>query len=65
MKKLKVVLKRSSIGCNERQRSTLRSLGLTKLYKAVVHNDNDCIRGMIRKVSHLVEVTEIDSEEGT
>ncbi len=64
MRKLKVTLKRSGIGCTEDQRYTLRSLGLTKLHKTVIHKDNECIRGMIRKVSHLVEVVEIDSEEG-
>ncbi len=59
-KKLSITLKRSMIGCNEVQRVTLRTLGLKKREKTVVHQDNPAIRGMIAKVKHLVDVTEVD-----
>lgn len=54
--KLKVTLVRSGIGCTERLRATLRGLGLTRMLKSVVLDDTRPIRGMIRKVQHLVRV---------
>jgi large subunit ribosomal protein L30 len=54
--KLKVTLVRSGIGRPERQRRTLKGLGLTKLQRSVVLEDTAAIRGMIRKVQHLVRV---------
>jgi len=54
--KLKVTLTASPIGQNERQRQTLRGLGLTRVGKTVEVQDNPPIRGMIEKVSHLVRV---------
>ncbi len=59
MKKIQVTLKRSGIGRPQRQRDTLRGLGLTKLHKTVELNDTPAIRGMIQKVIHLVEFKEI------
>lgn len=56
---LKVTLRRSIIGRPEKHRRTVRSLGLTKLNKTVVLKDTPCIRGMIQKVPHLLEVKEI------
>lgn len=58
-KKLQITLKRSLIGRPESQRLTVKALGLHKLHQTVEHEDNAAIRGMINKVSHLVEVTEI------
>ncbi|WP_438348985.1 50S ribosomal protein L30 [Paenibacillus sp. FA6] len=60
MTKLQITLVRSLIGRPEDQRATVTTLGLKKLNKTVVHNDNPAIRGMINKVSHLVKVTEIE-----
>jgi large subunit ribosomal protein L30 len=54
--KIMITLKRSGIGRPERQRATLRGLGLTKLHKTVVLKDTPEIRGMLAKVIHLVEV---------
>jgi large subunit ribosomal protein L30 len=54
--KLKVTLVRSGIGRPQRQRLTLRGLGLTKMHKTVVLQDTPQIRGMITKVQHLVRV---------
>jgi large subunit ribosomal protein L30 len=58
-KKLRITLKRSLIGRPESQRATVQTLGLRKLHQSVEHEDNAAVRGMINKVSHLVEVEEI------
>ena len=54
--KLKVTLIRSGINRPADQKQTIRGLGLTKMNKSVVLVDTAAIRGMIRKVSHLVKV---------
>jgi large subunit ribosomal protein L30 len=61
MAKLQITLKKSPIGRPEDQRVTVRTLGLRKLNQSVVHNDTPQIRGMINKVSHLVETVEIEA----
>ena len=58
-KKLKVTYVRSVIGRDKRQAKVLESLGLRKLNDSNVLPDNDCIRGMIFKIKHLVSVEEI------
>ena len=58
--KLEIKQVRSGIRKPERQRRTLVALGLTHHQMVVVKPDNPQIRGMIRKVSHLVAVREID-----
>jgi large subunit ribosomal protein L30 len=58
-KKLEITLKRSLIGRPEDQRVTVNTLGLRKIHQTVVQPDNPAIRGMVNKVSHLVEVKEI------
>ncbi|HRA48292.1 MAG TPA: 50S ribosomal protein L30 [Thermomicrobiales bacterium] len=57
-KTVKVTLKKSPIGRPERQGKTLESMGLRKLHQTVELQDNESIRGMIAKVSHLVQVDE-------
>ena len=54
--KLKVTMVHSGISRPKNQKLTLRGLGLTKMNKSVILNDTAAIRGMIRKISHLVEV---------
>jgi large subunit ribosomal protein L30 len=54
--KLKVTLVRSGINRPEPQKLTIRGLGLTRMHKSVVINDTAAVRGMIRKISHLVKV---------
>ncbi len=49
---------RSEIGYAERQRATLRGLGVRRLHRVVMVEDTPAIRGMIDKVSHLVVVLE-------
>jgi len=55
MAKIRVTLKRSLAGRPERQRATVRALGLKKLNHTVVHEDSPQVRGMVKAVSHLVE----------
>ncbi|MFC7394863.1 50S ribosomal protein L30 [Scopulibacillus cellulosilyticus] len=59
-KQLEITLKRSVIGRPQDQRITVRTLGLKKTNQTVVHEDNAAIRGMINKVSHLLNVKEIN-----
>jgi large subunit ribosomal protein L30 len=54
--KLKVTLVRSTIDRQKTQKATVKGLGLRKLNHSVVLEDTDSIRGMIRKVQHLVTV---------
>jgi large subunit ribosomal protein L30 len=61
-KKLKIKQVRSAIGRLENQKRTIKALGLGKLNRTVVHDDQPCIRGMIRTVRHLVTVEEVDGE---
>ncbi len=59
MSKIQIKLVRSVIGTTPNQRKNVEALGLKKRESLVVKEDNAQIRGMINKVSHLVEVTEI------
>ncbi|OWZ84472.1 50S ribosomal protein L30 [Natranaerobius trueperi] len=58
-KKVKLTLKRGLIGVSERQKGTIAALGLKKINDSVVKNDTPEIRGMINKVTHLIEAEEI------
>lgn len=60
-KNLKIMLKRSLIGSTKGQIATIHSLGLRKINQVVEHNDTPDIRGKINKMSHLLEVKEIDA----
>jgi large subunit ribosomal protein L30 len=55
-KKIKVILKRSPIGETQRERATVRGLGLGKINSFSLLKDTPSVRGMIEKVKHLVEV---------
>jgi large subunit ribosomal protein L30 len=54
--KIRVTLRKSGISCPERQKLTLRGLGLTRREKTVELEDTPSIRGMVRKVIHLVDI---------
>lgn len=58
MATIKVKLVKSTIGRKDDQIATVKALGLKKIRSVVEHNDTPQIRGMINKVSHLVEVEE-------
>jgi len=55
-KMIRITLEGSYAGCTERQRATLRGLGLTRRGRSVIVRDNPAMRGMIRKVEHIVRV---------
>ena len=57
-KTLRITWVKSGIGYSERQKSTIRALGLRHLGGSVEHEDTPVIRGMVNKVNHLVEVQE-------
>lgn len=61
MKQLQIKLVRSLIGYPETQRSIVHALGLRKLQHTVIRPDVASVRGMVNKISHLVECTEIDA----
>ena len=56
MAKLRIKWVKSAIGYSKDQKATIRALGLHKLQQTVEHEDNSVMRGMIRKVNHLVKV---------
>ena len=56
---LKVTLRRSTIGRPKDQRATVHALGLRKLNQSRCLPDNPAVRGMIRKVAHLVDVEDV------
>lgn len=55
---LRVTYRKSAIGYRQDQKDTVRKLGLRRLRQTVEHDDTPAVRGMIAKVSHLVEVEE-------
>jgi large subunit ribosomal protein L30 len=57
--KLRIRQVKSTIHRQEVQRRTLRALGIRRMHQTVVHEDNPCIRGMVNKVQHLIEVEEV------
>ena len=59
MSKIKIKLVKSGIDRSERQKKTLLALGLSKLHKSVEHEATPQIQGMVHKIQHLVEVTEL------
>ncbi len=59
-KKLSITQIRSGVGKKFKHRRTLRALGFKKHQQTVVKNDNPAIRGMVRQVRYLINVTEVD-----
>ena len=58
-KKIKIILKKSSIGSKKNQIASLRGLGLRKTNSSVVRDASPEVLGMIKVVNHLVNVEEI------
>ena len=54
MSKIRVKQVRSSVGHNENTKKIMWALGLRGMNRVREHKDNNCIRGMINKVKHLV-----------
>ena len=59
MAKIVVTLRKSTIGYSHRQRRIIESLGLKRINHSVEHQCSPSIMGMVKKVSHLVEVEEL------
>lgn len=56
---LKVTLVKSSIGQCERVRSTIKGLGLRRIGRSRVVQNTPAVRGMVKKIMHLIDVEEI------
>ncbi len=57
-KMIKVKQVRSGIGCPREMRETLKALGLGKMHRVAERPDSPEVRGMIKKIPHLVQVVE-------
>ena len=57
--KVKIKQVKSSIGAKRNQRETIKALGLNKIGKTVEKTLSPSVEGMINKVKHLIEVSEI------
>jgi large subunit ribosomal protein L30 len=60
MTQLKIRQVRSSVGGKQNQRDTLRTLGLKRVGDVTTREDRPEVRGMIKTVSHLLAVEEVD-----
>ena len=60
--KIKVTQIRSTINRIEHHKKVIKALGLGKIGRSRIHNDNPSIRGMIDKVSYLLKVEELKEE---
>jgi len=58
-KTIQITLVKSPIGYPERQKRTVRALGLRKLLQTVEHQDSEALRGMVNKIPHLLQVVEL------
>jgi len=61
-KRLRITWVKSAIGYSQRQKDTIKALGLRRLGDRVEREDSPSLRGMMQKVSHLVKVEEIETE---
>ena len=59
-KKIKITLVRSLIGYPESHRAVARGLGLGKPNSSVVREDTPSIRGMVRKITHVLKVEDVE-----
>jgi large subunit ribosomal protein L30 len=55
---IKVKLIGSVIGCPEKQRATVRGLGLRRMHQVVEREDTPLVRGMVNKIPHLVAIVD-------
>ena len=62
-KRLRITWVKSAIGYSQRQKDTIKALGLRRLRDRVEREDSPSLRGMMQKVSHLVKVEEIETEQ--
>jgi len=62
MAMLKITLTKSTNRAKQKQAATVEALGLKKIRSVVVHGDTPQIRGMIKRVNHMVKVEELNDE---
>lgn len=55
---IKIKMIGSVIGCPEKQRETVRGLGLRRMQQVVERKDTPAIRGMVKKIPHLVAIVQ-------
>ncbi|MGH2490705.1 MAG: 50S ribosomal protein L30 [Candidatus Limnocylindria bacterium] len=65
MTRLVIRQHRSSIGEKIAARRTLVALGLRRTGQSVEQTDSEAVRGMLRRVAHLVEISEQDAKPDT
>ena len=58
-KKLSITLVKSYIGYSYRQRLVVKGLGLRRLQETVIREDSPAVRGMVKKIPHLLKVEEV------
>jgi large subunit ribosomal protein L30 len=57
---IRITLVKSPIGFSKQHKGTVRALGLRRMHQTVDHADSPSLRGMLYKVSHLVEIEEVE-----
>ena len=62
MSTIKVIQKKSVIAESAHTRKVIQSLGLKGIRSSKIHKDNNCVRGMINRVIHLVDYEIINAE---
>ncbi len=65
MGRVAITWRKSAIGYNQRQKDTIRKLGLRRLNQTVEHDDSPALRGMIARVGHLVDVRDGEAGEAS
>ncbi len=60
-KSLKITQVKSAIDRHYKQKRTLEALGIKKVNGTVIQADNPVIRGMVKKISHLLTVEEVEA----
>ncbi len=61
--RLRITQIKSAIHRQQNQKKTLEALGIKRMHHTVEHNDTPQIRGMIHKISHLLDVEELSASE--
>lgn len=61
MRRLKVTLHHSTIACSKNQRLNIQGLGLRKVGQSRVLENTPAVRGMVKKVLHLVTVEDVEA----
>lgn len=60
---LKITQVKSAIRRKQDHKDTLRALGLKRLHHTVYQEDTESVRGMVRKIGYMLEVSEVDAPE--